>query len=511
MAEQQAAGQSAAEELLPTAEELAALEHIEKDEQQLPDEIVNSSLDMSKLKKEYWKYYRTDNPLADLRLEKYSALIKQIDPIKYIGTVANVTSLVIEGRGPEASIGEICKINVGGKEEVLAEVVGFSQSGIKLMAIGEMGGIAPGCQITATGQPLTIPVGDQLLGRVLDGIGRPIDNKGTINGIEYVPVTGLPPDPLQRERVTEPLSVGVRAVDSVLTVGKGQRLGIFSGSGVGKSTLLSMMARNTTADVNVIALIGERGKEVRDFIERDLGEEGLKKSVLIVATGEQEPLVRIRAAYVATAIAEYFRDKGKDVLLMMDSLTRFAQAQRQVGLSIGEPPSNRGFPPSVFSMIPKLVERAGTSNSGTITALYTVLVEGDDEINDPVADSARGHLDGHIVLSRDLAMRNHYPAIDVLGSISRAMVDLVDEEHIRQAGNVREVLKEYSDAEDLITIGAYARGSNPKIDYAIRMIDRINGFLKQGIFEEVTMEQAVDRLKHLFDDSDRRSGRGGRR
>ncbi len=450
------------------------------------------------VKKEYEKYYRTDNPLSDVHLSKYSAMIETIDPIKYNGRVKNVRGLVIEGRGPEASVGEVCKIRITPEREVLSEVVGFERDVIKLMAIGDMEGIAPGCLITGTGRGLTIAVGDGLLGRVLDGIGRPIDRKGTLNAESWRGIHAEAPDALTRRRVTQPLSVGVRAIDGMLTVGRGQRVGIFSGSGVGKSTLLSMMARGTEADVNVIALIGERGKEVRDFIERDLKDEGLARSVLVIATAEQEPLVRLRAAFVATAIAEFFRDEGKDVLLLMDSLTRFAQAQRQIGLSIGEPPTMRGFTPSVFSLIPKLVERAGTSDKGSITAFYTVLVEGDDVINDPVADSARGHLDGHIVLTRDLAMRNHYPSIDIPGSISRAMIDLVDEEHMKHANRLREMIKVYRDAEDLINIGAYARGSNPKIDQAIGLQDGINAYLQQGIFESSSVEDASARLAGLF-------------
>jgi len=450
------------------------------------------------VKKEYEKYYRTDNPLADLHLAKYTSMLEVTDPIKYNGRVKNVRGLIIEGRGPEAFVGEVCKIRIKPGHDVLAEVVGFERDVIKLMAIGDMEGIAPGCLITGTGQGLVIPVGECLLGRVLDGIGRPIDNKGSLDAEIWIGIHADVPDALTRRRVTEPLAVGVRALDGLLTVGRGQRVGIFSGSGVGKSTLLSMMARGTSADVNVIALVGERGKEVRDFLERDLKEEGLARSILIIATAEQEPLVRIRAAFVATAIAEYFRDQGKDVLLLMDSLTRFAQAQRQVGLSIGEPPTMRGFTPSVFSLIPKLVERAGTNDKGSITAFYTVLVEGDDVINDPVADSARGHLDGHIALSRELAMRNHYPAIDIPASISRVMIDIVGEKQMQNANSLREMIKVWRDAEDLINIGAYARGSNPKIDQSIQMQDVINAYLRQGIFEPSGLEDAASKLAALF-------------
>jgi flagellum-specific ATP synthase len=450
------------------------------------------------VKKEYEKYYRTDNPLSDVHLLKYTNAIEGMDPIKYYGRVRNVRGLIIEGRGPEACIGEVCRIRIKPGHEVLAEVVGFERDVIKLMAIGDMEGIAPGCVITATGRSLVIPVGENLMGRVLDGIARPIDNKGSLDVESWRGIHAEVPDALTRKRITESLAVGVRAIDGLLTVGRGQRVGIFSGSGVGKSTLLSMMARGTSADVTILALVGERGKEVRDFIERDLGEEGLGRSILVIATAEQEPLVRIRAAFVATAIAEYFRDQGKNVLLLMDSLTRFAQAQRQIGLSIGEPPTMRGFTPSVFSLIPKLVERAGTNNKGSITAFYTVLVEGDDVINDPVADASRGHLDGHIVLSRDLAMKNHYPAIDIPGSISRVMIDLVNEKHIQNANNLREMIKVWRDAEDLINIGAYARGSNPKIDQAIAMQGDINKYLRQGIFEASSPDEAALQLAALF-------------
>lgn len=487
------------QEFEPEQEEFLDTEYEVVEQKPAPDDPY------ANLKKEYENYYRTDNPLADMHLDKYTTLISSIDTIKYVGRVASVTGLVIRGHGPEASVGELCKIRIRPGQEVMAEVVGFDQEGIQLMAIGGMEGIAPGCLITASGQPLHIPVGEQLLGRVLDGIGRPMDGKGDVFGRNLVPIVAEPPDVLTRQRVLEPLSVGVRAIDALLTVGRGQRMGIFSGSGVGKSTLLSMMARNTNADVNVIALIGERGKEVKDFIERDLTAAGLERSVLVVATGEQEPLVRIRAAFVATAIAEFFRDRGNHVLLLMDSLTRFAQAQREIGLSIGEPPTSRGFTPSVFSLLPKLIERAGTSEQGTITAFYSVLVEADDDIGDPISDAARGHLDGHIVLARDLAMKNHYPAIDVLASISRAMIEIVDKEHNQAAGKLREILKTYRDAEDLINFGAYARGSNPKIDYAISMINRVNDFLKQGIYEACDLPGAIEELLSLFREERRRA------
>jgi len=345
---------------------------------------------------------------------------------------------------------------------------------------------------------MKVRVGPKLLGRVLDGLGRPIDDLGPLDAEDEMLVTRTPPPAMNRQRIRQPLTFGVRAIDGLLTCGKGQRIGIFAGSGVGKSTLLGMIARNTEADVNVIALIGERGREVRDFLEKDLGDEGLEKSVVVVATSDQNAVVRLKGAMIATTIAEYFRDQGKDVMLMMDSVTRVAWAQREIGLAVGEPPTTRGYTPSVFALLPKLLERSGTSARGSITGLYTVLVEGDD-MNEPVADAVRSILDGHIVLSRELAHRNHYPAIDVLGSVSRLMPDIASEEHLDAAGRLRDLLATYKSAEDLINIGAYVDGSNAKIDEAKSMIGAINGFLKQDVFEKVTFQDTLTKLQHLFE------------
>jgi flagellum-specific ATP synthase len=365
------------------------------------------------------------------------------------------------------------------------------------MPLGSTSGISPGSKVVAAGKPLMVKVGQEVLGRVLGGLGDPIDGKGPLLGDLEMPLHAEPPDPVRRPRVTEVLKCGVRSVDGLLTIGRGQRMGIFAGSGVGKSTLMGMLARNTEADVNVIALVGERGREVRDFIEESLGEEGMAKSCVVVATSDQPPLIRLKAAFVATAIAEHFRDKGKKVLLMMDSVTRFAMAQREVGLAAGEPPTTRGYTPSVFAMLPRLMERSGTSEVGSITAFYTILVEGDD-FNEPIADQSRSILDGHIILTRDLAARNHYPAINVSQSISRLMSNLVSDEHKTAAGKLREVLARYTEAEDLINIGAYVKGSNPKIDYALSKIDQVNEFLKQGTFEKIEFEEAIDRLIGIF-------------
>ncbi len=365
------------------------------------------------------------------------------------------------------------------------------------MPIGDMEGINPGARVMATGEKLKVEVGEELLGHVLDGLGRPQSNNlGALTDLDEVPVNNTPPDPLNRERISDALSLGIRSIDGLLTCGRGQRIGIFAGSGVGKSTLLGMAARNTDADINVIGLVGERGREVRDFIERDLGKEGLKRSIIVVATSDQPALVRYKAALVSTAIAEYFRDKGKDVLLMMDSVTRVAMALREVGLATGEPPATRGYPPSVFAQLPKLLERTGAGSNGTITALYTVLVEGDD-FNEPVSDTVRGILDGHIDLSRELASRNHYPAIDVLSSVSRVMPDIAEEEHIQAAGQLKKMLADYREAEDLINIGAYEKGSNPEVDQAIEKIDVIRNYLQQDINEKTDFNSAVNRLKEI--------------
>ena len=428
---------------------------------------------------------------------RYLAEVADSDLIRTNGRVRQVIGTVIESNGPPMSIGETAHILYKRTAApVIAECVGFRDSKVLLMPLGELGGIAAGSEVVSLGKPLQIGLCDGLLGRVVDGLGRPIDTLGPLVDAKRSEITGQPPNAMNRSRVHEPLGVGVRAIDGLLTVGKGQRAGIFAGSGVGKSTVLGMIARNTSADVNVIALVGERGKEVRDFLERDLGEAGLRRSVVVVATSDQPALVRIKAAFTATRIAEYFRDQGLDVMLMMDSVTRFAMAQREVGLAIGEPTTTRGYTPSVFAMLPKLLERTGTSDHGTITALYTVLVDGDD-MNEPVADAVRTILDGHIVLSRRLAAANQYPAIDVLASVSRVMPDVVTPAHYQAASRVRDVMATYKDAEDLVNIGAYVAGSNPRVDHALARIDGVRAFTRQGIHEVSTYEDAERQLAGL--------------
>jgi flagellum-specific ATP synthase len=417
-------------------------------------------------------------------LDKYSEILGRLDPIKYTGTVQKVQGLLVESSGPHAVVGELCQILLRNPERtVWAEVVGLRGSTVQLMPYRDIQGIEVGSTVVALGEPLSVPVSDKLLGRALDSMGRPIDGRGDVGSAEWYPVFARPPGAMSRKRIEAPVATGVRSIDGLLTVGRGQRVGIFSGSGVGKSTLLGMIARHTSADVNVIGLIGERGREVREFMENDLGEEGLARSVVVVATSDEPPLSRIRGAYVATAIAEYFRDQGKDVMLLFDSVTRFARAQREIGLAIGEPPANRGFTPSVFSLLPKLLERSGASEKGTVTGFYTILVEGDD-MDEPIADNVRGILDGHIVLSRRLARRNHYPAVDVLDSISRLALKVTDPSVREAAGRVRSLMATYAEAEDLINVGAYAKGSNPEIDEAIDLMPDIRQFLVQGIDEK---------------------------
>ena len=412
------------------------------------------------------------------------------------GKIAQVVGLIIESEGPDVSLGEICNIQTREGELLTpAEVVGFKDNRVLLMPFGEMSGINPTCKVIPTGQSLQIKVGPELLGQVLDGLGNNITGEFFNPGIEY-PVQAAPPNPLTRRRILEPLTLGIRAIDGLLTIGKGQRVGIFAGSGVGKSTLLGMIARNTSADINVIGLVGERGREVREFIEKDLGEEGLKRSVLVVATSDQPALIRFKAALVTTAIAEYFRDQGRDVLLMMDSVTRVATALREVGLAVGEPPATRGYTPSVFATLPRLLERTGNNETGTCTALYTVLVEGDD-FNEPITDTVRGILDGHIVLSRALAARHHYPAIDVLSSVSRVMPDLIDDTHMAAAGTFKKMMAVYKEAEDLINIGAYQRGSNPDIDEAIGKHDKVQAYLNQGLKEQCNYESTKSALMDI--------------
>ncbi len=417
-----------------------------------------------------------------------------------LGKVVNVVGLTIESAGPDAKLGDLCRIFPEGEGEpapILAEVVGFKDKKTLLMPYDAVDGIALGCVVENTGYPMMVQVSERLLGKTLNGMGIPVDEEA-IDGVSY-PVEATPPDPMSRAIIDEVLPLGVKAVDGLITVGKGQRIGIFAGSGVGKSTLMGMFARNTKADINVIALIGERGREVREFIERDLGEEGMKRSVVVVATSDRPALERNKAAKTATAIAEYFRDQGKDVLLMMDSLTRFSMAQREIGLASGEPPVTRGYPPSVYSEMPKLLERAGRSSKGSITGLYTVLVDGDD-FNEPITDTARSILDGHIMLNRKLCHKNHYPAIDILQSISRCMSQIAEREHKQAAGKLKNVLATYNEAEDLINIGAYKSGSNPSIDYAISKIDVVNNFLRQDVDAKYTFEESVEMLQALFED-----------
>lgn len=432
-------------------------------------------------------------------LTRYRLALDRSSPIVAMGRVTKVAGFVTEADGPATRLGSICHIYPAGNlPRVSAEVLGFRDNSVLLVPLGEIRGIAPGNRVVAKDQDASIEVGDGLLGRVVDGLGNPIDGKGPVLSEATYPLYANPMNPLLRKRIEQPLDLGIRAVNGVLTVGCGQRMGIFAGSGVGKSVLLGMIARNTTADVNVIALIGERGRELNDFIQRELGEEGLKKSVVVVATSDHLPLVRMRGAFIATAIAEYFRDQGKHVILMMDSVTRFAMAQREVGLAAGEPPTTKGYTPSVFTILPKLLERAGTSsNHGTITGLYTVLVEGDD-MNEPIADAVRSILDGHIVLSRELAEQNHYPAIDVLGSVSRVMADIAGLEHREYANRLKQILATYKKAEDLINIGAYVAGSNPKIDYAIQMIEKVNEYLRQGILKNEGLDDSIQKLEEIF-------------
>lgn len=431
-----------------------------------------------------------------LDLTRLSEKLGDLKLTSNFGYTTRVVGLVIESQGPEVSIGEICLIK-NGNQEIRTEVVGFDNNKVLLMPIGEMEGINPGARVIATGESLKVKVGKELLGQVLDGLGNPLLVQDKFfSGLTEVSVKAHPPDPLLRKRISEPLSLGIRCIDGLLTCGKGQRFGIFAGSGVGKSTLMGMVARNTEADINVIGLVGERGREVKDFIERDLGPEGLKKSIVVIATSDKPALVRVKAAHVTTAIAEYFRDQGYDVLLMMDSITRVAMALREVGLAVGEPPATRGYPPSVFAELPKLLERTGTNEKGTITALYTVLVEGDD-FNEPISDTVRGILDGHIVLSRDLAARNHYPAIDVLASVSRVMPEIVDKPHLEAAGEFKKLLADYRESEDLINIGAYQPGSNVNVDRALNKIDDINSFLQQGVDEKTDFMATINTLKEI--------------
>lgn len=432
-----------------------------------------------------------------INLTRYKKIINQTKPTQEVGKIVQIIGLIIEADGPKASIGDLCYIyNKLDSEPVWAEVVGFKEKKILLMPLGSMEGLMPGAVVMNSGSSMQIEVGPQLLGRVLDGLGRPIDNLGEINSQHFYSTHAEIINPLNRQLIRTPLSLGIRAIDGFITAGKGQRLGVFAGSGVGKSTTLAMMAKNTNADLNVIALIGERGREVSEFIETTLGPEGMKRSIVVVATSEQPSLVKIKAGFVATAIAEYFRDQGKDVLFMLDSVTRIAMAQREVGLAVGEPPATRGYTPSVFALMPKLLERAGSNEHGTITGLYTVLVEGDD-FNEPISDTARSILDGHIMLSRDLAHKNHYPAVDVLQSVSRVMKDVTQKEHVAAAGKIRTLLAAYKKNEDLINIGAYVNGSDAETDQAIRFMPDINKFLQQQVDEKTDYQTTVSALIQL--------------
>ncbi|MCB2294300.1 flagellar protein export ATPase FliI [Clostridium algoriphilum] len=429
----------------------------------------------------------------------FEYLMSKITDINYTyseGAVKNVIGLTIEVQGITAFVGEVCNIYNKLNEEIPCEVVGFRDKDVILMPLGELVGISPGCRVVPTGSPLNVKCSDDLFGKVLDGLGNPL-NGGEITSYTTYSLNASPPDPLKRRRITEILPTGIRAIDGFLTCGEGQRVGIFAGSGVGKSTTLGMLARGAKADVNVIALIGERGREVRDFLEKDLGEDGMKKSIIVCATSDKPALVRLKGAFTATAIAEYFRDQGKKVILMMDSVTRFAMAQREIGLAIGEPPASKGYTPSVFAMLPKLMERSGMSDKGSITAFYTVLVDGDD-FNEPIADAVRGILDGHIVLSRSLAAKNHYPAIDVLSSVSRLMPEITTVEHKQAASLARDLMATYKDSEDLINIGAYVKGSNYKIDNAIKYNDSIEAYLKQGMKDNTDFNDSLDMLKNMF-------------
>ena len=437
--------------------------------------------------------------MTKIDFSKYHRTLEKMDSLERAGRVTKIVGLAVEATGPASRIGDICYMHtLDGARSVQAEIVGFREGQTLLMPFGSVEGIGLGSYVVYTGKSLRVPVGDALVGRILDALGNPFDDLPEPKIDAWYPADSAPPNPLTRERIKEVLPLGVKAIDSMLTVGRGQRLGIFAGSGVGKSTLLGMMARYAVADINVIVLVGERGREVRDFIEKDLGEEGLRKSVLVIATSDQPALLRLKCAMTGTAVAEYFRDQGKKVLLLMDSLTRFAMAQREIGMAAGEPPVSRGFPPSVFAILPKLLERSGMSDKGSITGLYTVLVEGDD-MNEPISDTVRGILDGHIVLSRAIANSNHYPPIDVLGSVSRVMPDIVTKEHLEEFGTMKNMIAVYREAEDLINIGAYREGANPEIDRSVKLHNPIQNFLKQDMLEHYSFEETLEMLKGVVE------------
>lgn len=435
-----------------------------------------------------------------MEIEQLTEVIEQTDSYKHFGKVARVVGIMIESLGPAANIGEVCLIYTDTHDDtpILSEVVGFNEQKIILMPYTEVNEIGPGCLVEATGKPLTIKLGRSLIGHVVDALGNELNEGSLPKGLKSYLTENAPPNPMTRPPITEPIQVGIRAIDSLLTVGKGQRIGIFAGSGVGKSTLLGMIARNSEADINVIALIGERGREVREFVEKDLGEEGLKKSIVVVATSDQPALMRIKGAYTATAISEYFRSQGLTVNLMMDSVTRVAMAQREIGLAVGEPPTTKGYTPSVFATLPKLLERTGTNEQSSITAFYTVLVDGDD-MNEPIADTVRGILDGHFVLDRKIAEMGQYPAINVLKSVSRVMPQIVTDDHMKYAQEMRNLLGVYEDKSDLIQIGAYKKGTDPEIDKAIAYHPRIQGFLRQGTYEDELLQNSIEKMKQLID------------
>lgn len=429
--------------------------------------------------------------------DELAELLGEVDTIRRLGRVRQTIGLIVESDGPPARVGELCHIHTDDQRvPILAEVVGFRDNRLLMMPFGDTEQIRVNSEVVATGEPMRLAVGPAMLGRVLDGLGQPIDDLGPVPAEDFYPISSAPPPPMTRRRITDPLPLGIRAIDGLITCGKGQRLGIFSGSGVGKSMLLGMIARNTKADINVIALVGERGRELREFIDLALGPEGLQRSVVVAVTSDKSPLIRLRGAYVATAIAEYFRDQGVDVLLMMDSVTRFAWAQREVGLAVGEPPTRGGYTPSVFAKLPQLLERSGMAQTGSITGLYTVLVEGDD-LTEPVADAVRSILDGHVVLSRDLATRNHYPAVDVLESISRLMPHITSEQQRDAAGRMRKLLADYDEAEDLINLGAYQHGSNPAVDDAIRLRQPLLDLLQQSAEERVEFAETLARMQQI--------------
>ncbi|WP_262429776.1 flagellar protein export ATPase FliI [Paratissierella segnis] len=438
------------------------------------------------------------NILLNIPFKTYEDIIKKKDHYLKMGKVTQVIGLIIQVEGLEVFIGEVCEIKINAIDKVvLSEVVGFNGNSVLLMPLDDIQGIGPGCLVKPTGKALKIKISNDLLGCTLDGLGRPLVDVDLLNGL-YTDVDKSPPSPFERRKIENIMATGVKAIDGLLTCGEGQRIGIFAGSGVGKSTLLGMIAKYSDADVNVIALIGERGREVLEFIEKDLGPIGYKKSVVVCATSDQPPLVRLKGAFVATAIAEYFRDQGKKVMFMMDSVTRFAMAQREIGLATGEPPTTKGYTPSVFAKLPKLLERSGMSKKGSITAFYTVLVEGDD-MNEPIADAVRSILDGHIILSRKIAAKNHFPAIDIQNSISRLMKEIVSDEQYNMAGELKENMAIYAESEDLINVGAYLKGSNPKIDRAIQLYNPINTFLRQNIADHYTFDETVHLLEETLD------------